>query len=85
MFDLLDTWNERSIGGCTYHVGHPGGLNPETFPVNALEAESRRAARFFKTGHTGGKMPIPVEESNPDYPLTLDLRRSVRGTKVARA
>jgi uncharacterized protein (DUF2126 family) len=74
-FDLLDTWNERSIGGCRYHVGHPGGLNPETFPVNALEAESRRVARFFKTGHTAGRTPIPDREANPDYPLTLDLRR----------
>jgi uncharacterized protein (DUF2126 family) len=76
VFDLLDTWNQRSLGGCKYHVGHPGGLNPETFPVNALEAESRRAARFFRIGHTGGKMPLPGPESNPDYPLTLDLRRT---------
>lgn len=76
VFDLVDTWNQRSIGGCTYHVDHPGGLNPGTFPVNAYEAESRRAARFFKMGHTGGFQSVPEEEKNALFPFTLDLRRN---------
>jgi uncharacterized protein (DUF2126 family) len=75
VFDLVDLWNSRSIGGCTWNVSHPGGLSFDTFPVNAFAAETRRAARFFGTGHTGGKLAAPVPEHNPDYPLTLDLRR----------
>jgi uncharacterized protein (DUF2126 family) len=75
VFDLLDLWMGRSQGGCTYHVGHPGGLNPTVFPVNAFEAESRRAGRFLRMGHSGGPLPTPADEHNPDYPMTLDLRR----------
>ena len=75
VFDLLDTWNQRSIGGCTYHAGHPGGRHEETFPVNANEAESRRIARFWTHGHSHGKVEAPPEETSLDYPYTLDLRR----------
>ena len=73
-FDIVDLEAKHSVGGCTYHVEHPGGRNPDTFPVNANEAEARRLARF-RPEHTGGPLTPRTPRENADYPCTLDLRR----------
>ena len=100
VFDIVDTWNNRSIGGCTYHVVHPGGRGYEDFPINANVAEGRRLSRFWDYGHTPGTIRTPdytsgkgqfsthapseeaiepsMEEVNPEYPHTLDLRCAPR-------
>ena len=75
VFDLIDTWNGRSIGGCTYHVSHPGGRSYDDFPVNAFAAESRRFNRFEQMGHTAGPyISRPISDAVREFSTQQQAR-----------
>ena len=57
----------------------PGERRDACQPVACCIAEAARNARFEEFGHTPGPAAVPAPEPNPDYPLTLDLRRTPSG------
>jgi uncharacterized protein (DUF2126 family) len=82
VFDIIDRWKDRSIGRCIYHTGPPDGRTYTARPANAREAEERRLERFQEEGPTPGAMVAPEQESDPTFPLTLDLRRLAPGQET---
>ena len=82
VFELVDRWSRHSIGRCAYHAGPPDGRRYTARPVNATEAKARRLERFQKFDHTLGQITVPDEETNPIFPMTLDLRLPGQKTHI---
>jgi uncharacterized protein (DUF2126 family)/transglutaminase-like putative cysteine protease len=79
VFDILDQWKERSIVRCSYYATPPDGRIFTTRPANAAEARERRLARFQVSPPPPGPMGALPDQSNPIFPMTLDLRRPAPG------
>ena len=86
IFDIIDRGigpeNERSNARCVYHVGSPDGCAYTARPVNATEAAERRRQRFQKSVPPPERMAVPQEETNPTFPMTLDLRLAPPWQKI---
>jgi uncharacterized protein (DUF2126 family)/transglutaminase-like putative cysteine protease len=80
IFDLIDTWKNRSVARCTYFAGPPDGTVHTTRPCDAEEARARRLQRFQVSEPPSEPMLSPEEEKNPIFPMTLDLRFPAPGT-----
>jgi uncharacterized protein (DUF2126 family)/transglutaminase-like putative cysteine protease len=78
VLDIYDTWNNRSLGGCTYFVSHPGGRSYDSYPVNSFEAESRRISRFWNFGHIPEQLEAPRQEQRQTGAsrFVMELRRA---------
>jgi uncharacterized protein (DUF2126 family) len=74
VFDLIDTWSQRSVAQCTYFVAPPDGRVYPTRPTTAAEAEGRRSERFQINTPSQDTIELPGEETNSIFPMTLDLR-----------
>ena len=74
-FDLVDTWSGRSIGGCTYHVSHPGGRSYDDLPGERQRGRGAALrALLAARPHAGTDGRSRQSRRTRAIPCTLDLR-----------
>ncbi len=91
VFDLIDTWTGRAIGGCTYYPAPPrtwtfgvtgtptlpdrSGRQPVTPPPPVTLAATAVAGRFADTGSGVGPAIAPSQRDDRRFPYLLDLTK----------
>ena len=73
-FELIDTQTRQAVARCTYFAGRPDGTLHPNRPTTGEEARTRRGERFQIETPSTDPIPLPPEEHNPVFPMTLDLR-----------
>lgn len=74
-FAVVDSWEERAIGACSYSVNSPDGSPYKELPANAQEAKTRMQERFVILKSSSEQVELRPLQICSEYPLTLDLRR----------
>ncbi len=76
VFDLVDTWAGRAIGGCTYHVVPSGRAQLRDLPGQRQRGRGapRRALLAARPHARTAIVGSHNEPVNPATPTTLDLR-----------
>ena len=77
VFDVYDRWSSRSIGGCTWHVSHPGGVNSANFPCE--RPGGRKPPCRTVPGHGAHARPGPAAAPRAQRRLSYDARSSPAG------
>ena len=73
-FSLIDTETRQAVARCTYFAGRPDGTLHPSRPTSGEEARARRRERFQIETPSTDPIPLPPEEHNQVFPMTLDLR-----------
>lgn len=73
-FDVIDTWQNKWVGGAVYHADDPDGVPYAPTVISPEEAQRRFAERFQPRRRGAMPAQVPPLVLHPETPYTLDLR-----------